>query len=182
MTWLKYDSAPILIGEQFTRDQPRELSAYSKPNGFWITDDTDDCWRTWCLSNRFNIEGLTHKHEVILDDARILVLRSADAVEVFARQYRAHRWWGPTDNPRAYCDRCIDWRRVATEHAGIIITPYQWSLRLERDFRWYYGWDCASGCIWDASAIIDIRLIDIDHDIASKARPAFLPELPEDAA
>jgi hypothetical protein len=41
----------------------------------------------------------------------------------------------------------IDWGRVAEQYHGIVIAPYQWSLRL--DLMWYYGWDCASGCIWD---------------------------------
>lgn len=43
--------------------------------------------------------------------------------------------------------------------------PYQWRRRNERGFSWYYGWDCASGCIWRASAIREIRLIEIDMDV-----------------
>jgi hypothetical protein len=48
----------------------------------------------------------------------------------------------------------IDWQRVAEQHQGIIITPYQWECRYSID--WYYIWDCASGCIWDPDAIESI--------------------------
>ena len=33
----------------------------------------------------------------------------------------------------------------------MFITPYQWELRFELD--WYYGWDVASGCVWNLSVI-----------------------------
>ena len=72
-------------------------------------------------------------------------------------------WGGPSGNK--WRDRCINWRAVAGDYAGLIITPYQWSRRLE-PYSWYYGWDCASGCIWDPSAITDIKLIEIDHEVA----------------
>lgn len=179
--WIKYDDAPILVGEQFNRNQADELSAYTKPRGFWITDDSEDCWRSWCLSERFKLGSLTHKHEIKLDEERILILRTSWEVDNFARKYRVDKWWGPEGNPRKWCDLCIDWPQVAAEYAGIIITPYQWSLRLENGFSWYYGWDCASGCIWDASAILDINLIDIDRDVASKARPEWKPDEEEAA-
>jgi hypothetical protein len=45
----------------------------------------------------------------------------------------------------------IDWPRVAERFDGVIIAPYQWKHRLE--LMWYYGWDCASGCIWNARAV-----------------------------
>ena len=186
MTWLKYDSGPIFIDHLASRNQKPRVdesgyaSEYEKPKGFWITDDTEDSWQAWCLSERFNLESLTHKHEVDLEEDRILILRSAYDVEMFASQYAFEHWWGPEGQPRKYRNRCIDWPEVASCYAGIIITPYQWSLRMANGFSWYYGWDCASGCIWDATAIKDVRLVEIDKDIASKARPEWKPD--EEAA
>ena len=29
--------------------------------------------------------------------------------------------------------------------------------RLDMETRWYYGWDCASGCVWDASAVQSVE-------------------------
>jgi hypothetical protein len=174
MTWLKYDGAPILIDTLATRSQSENLSPYQKPCGFWITDDSENCWRSWCLSERFGLENLTHKHEVDLDESRLLILRSAYEVEHFARGFVVAKPWNYRNSH--YVDKCIDWRRVADQHSGIIITPYQWSLRLADGFSWYYGWGCASGCIWDASAIRDARLVEIDLAIASKATPDWREE------
>ena len=50
----------------------------------------------------------------------------------------------------------IDWNRVAKKYQGIIITPYIWERRLTTTCTWYYGWDVASGCIWDNKAIKEI--------------------------
>lgn len=182
MTWLKYDKSPIFIDTLANRDQPNRtdkdgyVSRYSKPRGFWLTDDTEDSWLAWCLSERFNLENLTHKHEVDLNEDRILILRSAYEVEGFSRRYQFEHWWGPDGHPRKWRDICIDWHQVAQDYAGLIITPYQWSLRMADDFCWYYPWDCASGAIWDATAIKNVRLVEIDHDIASKARPDWRDE------
>jgi len=170
--WLKYSDAPILVGEQADRNQTERLSMYSKPNGFWITDDSKDCWRSWCVGERWGLGGLTHKHEIELDESGILILRSVAELDAFTEKFSVPEWWGPFGEPRKYRDICIDWRRVAQQHTGIIITPYQWERRLCVDYRWYYGWDCASGCIWKASAIRDIRLIEIDLAVFEEKQEA----------
>jgi hypothetical protein len=169
MAWLKYADAPILVDELFNRDQPEQVNSYLKPRGFWITDDSEDCWRSWCLSNRFSLDRLVYKHAIDLDEARILILRDEYEVRRFTRTYRVFKKWGPDHDPHKWTDTCIYWPNVAKDYAGIIITPYQWSLRMEAGFDWYYGWDCASGCIWDASAIKDVHLIEIDRDVVMTA-------------
>jgi hypothetical protein len=50
----------------------------------------------------------------------------------------------------------IEWRKVAERFDGIIIAPYIWQRRLDLESSWYYSWDCASGCIWNASAVREI--------------------------
>lgn len=47
----------------------------------------------------------------------------------------------------------FDWIDVASRYSGIEIAPYQWKRRIHPSTFWYYTWDCASGCIWDLSAI-----------------------------
>jgi hypothetical protein len=162
--WLKYSAAPILNGEQWDRDQPERLSKHGKPSGLWITDDSEKCWRSWCVRWGFNLESLTHKHAVTLDESKILFLRSAIELDLFTREFST--WWGPDGEPCKYRDLCIDWREVAKRYTGIIITPYQWSHRL--GYSWYYGWCCASGCVWKADAIRAIHLIEIDCAVAKK--------------
>ena len=70
--------------------------------------------------------------------------------------FRADPSWR-SDHLRDY--GCIDWRLVAEEWQGIVIAPYLWERRFDSDARWYYSWDCASGCIWDHRAIAAIELI-----------------------
>ena len=41
----------------------------------------------------------------------------------------------------------IDWKKVASKYDGIEIVPYQPKARM--NLLWYYGWDIASGCIWN---------------------------------
>lgn len=159
--WLKYSDRPILLGEQWDREQCSDLDALSKPCGFWITDDSEYCWRSWCIAERFVLDLLTHKHEIELEESNILFLRSVNDLDRFTYRYSVEKWVGRRRN-------IIDWPRVAKEYSGIIITPYQWSRRMHDSCRWYYLWDCASGCIWQASAIKAIRLIDIDYEVAKK--------------
>lgn len=49
----------------------------------------------------------------------------------------------------------INWPMVADRYQGIVIAPYLWSRRMDGGL-WYYGWDCASGCIWDAAAVASV--------------------------
>ena len=79
--WLKYDSKPILMGEQYTRRQHEKPCIYGKPSGFWITDDSKDNWHIWCLSENFRLDALSHVHKIDLDESRILFLRSAYEID-----------------------------------------------------------------------------------------------------
>jgi hypothetical protein len=108
-----------------------------------------DGWLTWCIEEEFNLENLTHIHEVTLSDhANVLRLSNALDLDRFTERYEDH------DHPRF--PRWIRWDRVSDDHQGIIIAPYIWSRRLHSNTRWYYWWDCSSGCIWDADAIADV--------------------------
>jgi hypothetical protein len=165
--WLKYSDQPIEKASLVeAREQSDRLSEYEKPRGCWITDDSEHCWREWCVGESFMLDSLTHKHEVVLDESNILILRSAYDLDDFTQEFAVPKWWGPPEEPRRWRDLCIDWRKVAQKYSGLIITPYQWSRRMHEGYNWYYSWDCASGCIWDTKAILDIRLIAVDREIA----------------
>lgn len=123
---------------------------YGKPRGIWVSVRGEDDWPSWCQSEGFHLVGLTTRHDVVLHpDANILLLSTSIELRAFtdefgireAKSYGSHSW----------VDLSTDWARVAREHDGIVIAPYQWSERL--DLSWYYGWDVASGCIWNLDAI-----------------------------
>jgi hypothetical protein len=121
-----------------------------KPNGLWVSDDScDDNWKSWCESEGFNLEGLTCVHDVTLkESANILFLRSSSEIHNFTKEYRV----------KGDIPLYIDWAAISEKYDGIIITPYSWDERSCLSCLWYYGWDCASGCIWKAEAIESIEL------------------------
>lgn len=125
-------------------------------NGLWVSVEGENDWREWCVSNDFALGRLTHMHEIALaKDAKVLRLSSVRDIDDLTHRYGCV--------PMSYVPDCvgIDWRRVATDYEGIIIAPYILSRRLHDGSNWYYGWDCASGCIWDAAAVDCVTLGEV---------------------
>lgn len=118
-------------------------SCFDKPRGFWVSVDGEHDWPSWAESADYGIGRF--RHQVYLKPGcNVLRICSASALMDF--RYR----WG-VEKEDSFRDIYIPWELVAKEYQGIIIAPYCWSRRMEEN--WYYGWDCASGCIWDVSAI-----------------------------
>lgn len=146
----EYD-APIT---PYSVEQP-ERSGF-KPKGLWVSVDGEDDWESWCRSEEYTIGS--HRHRVTLvPDHGVLVLDTPIALLRFTDTYGADSRDGRFGY--SYMD-FIQWSKVAADYPGIIIAPYQWSLRLDSRTDWYYPWDCASGCIWDASVVAQVKLLD----------------------
>ena len=134
---LHYSAKPFVFDSTW-----RYKSDRFKPVGLWVSSGTS--WADWCKEQDFNLNGITHVCEIVLaKDANILHLKTPGAIEQFTSMYASTGRFG---------SMYIDWGRLQ-KYQGIIIAPYQWSLRLAPHTSWYYPWDCASGCIWDLSAI-----------------------------
>lgn len=113
----------------------------SKPNGLWYAPGTE--WIDFC--RREHKDGETdYVFELKINESKILSLKTENDVRNFNERFGVEKYDMPF----------IDWKKVSEEYSGIEIIPYQWGLRRNRDYSWYYGWDIDSGCIWDASAII----------------------------
>jgi len=150
-----------------------------KPCGLWLSiedDETDMNWFDWCKIEQFRLECLRFKFIVhIKEDAKILWLRSSEEVVEFTRTYISTHPLGLSKFLEASSgvrsSYYIDWKRVKNIYDGIIISPYQWELRLSSDSSWYYTWDFASGCIWNLEkvslkleSVIDIELLkEVNH-------------------
>jgi hypothetical protein len=147
--------------EPFTYDQ-KEKIYHAKPLGVWVSvegDSSEDniSWKEWCISENFQLEHFKHSYEVILkDDANVLHLKTSDEIFEFTKKYPLplEKGWYSWRSKDTYQ---IDWVKVAEKYQGIIIAPYQWDCRLSIDCSWYYGWDCASGCIWDLDCIKEFK-------------------------
>ncbi len=158
-----YAPAPVLA----VHDTPQlpDLEPYGKPCGLWVSaDDHADNWRDWCLSERFGLERLTHVHDVELVPGalggRVLHLDGAADLDRFTGEFaRSDPQYSAIG--RAERGYIIDWPVVAARWDGIVIAPYIWERRLSNHAGWYYGWDCASGCIWNARAVASIRLREV---------------------
>jgi len=122
-----------------------------KPMGLWVSDeDAEMPWSRWCIGEAFGLERLALKWKINLkQDSNILLIDNPYSLLEFGEEYRGEP---------SYHGLNINWQRVATLYNGILITPYQHSLRFNEHCRWYYGWDCASGCIWNADVIESVEL------------------------
>lgn len=145
---IHYSSDPLLL--VYSRDQENRERAM-KPNGLWVSSEGTDDWPSWCRENDFAASRLACATQVILGaGANILRIASAEQLDAFNQKYQS---------PQSRFITLVDWRRVASHYQGIIIAPYIWDRRLYGLTRWYYVWDCASGCIWDTAAIEELRWI-----------------------
>lgn len=118
-----------------------------KPQGLWLSSPDEDSfgWRDWCERESFGLPRLQHRGEVFLrPDANVLHLDTEPALLAFTHRYER-------TIPGFSFLVPVDWCAVARDYGGVIIAPYQWTLRLE--LHWYYSWDCASACIWDCTTL-----------------------------
>lgn len=135
---VKFD--PNLVYQKSDRDP------YFKPTGLWVSDEDDYGWSHWCAAEAFRPEDLKYEHLVELTwDNNILFITNSDQLDTFHNSFKAYI--GDWEHEARWCN----WEAVYSKWQGIIITPYLWERRM--DYMWYYGWDCASGCIWDLKAI-----------------------------
>jgi len=154
MKLVHYSDRPL--GKLQRRLPVDSFRQFFKPTGLWVSDDDAEWnWRTWCMSEDFNISSLTHVHDVTLKpDANVLIIGSADGIDRFTRDFGMPGHSFLSMEPRI----AIDWPRVAEAWDGIVITPYIGERRLHPDAMWYYVWDCASGCIWHPRAVAEVSL------------------------
>jgi hypothetical protein len=134
-------------------------SSNGKPEGLWVSIKGPDDWPHWCIANDYRKDRLALCHRVELDLANVLVIDTEKKLKDFALQY--HVWNNRRGNG-------IHWPRVAKDYAGIIVAPYFGNLRHTLD--WYWGWDCASGCIWLAKKIVRWIGVEIHYDGLAKYR------------
>lgn len=142
------------LGDLFPREQG--TLPYFKPKGLWLSVDGADDWPAFCKKKVFRLDDFRHRAVVTLrPDANLIVLEDSPAMKGFTDLYQTPL---PGVPEWAVMDRMfIDWQAVAEDFDGIVIPTYLWGQRFDRSTGWYYGWDCASGCIWQPRAIADIH-------------------------
>jgi hypothetical protein len=127
------------------------VGAYKTP-GLWVSVEGPDDWLHWCKSESFGLDGFKYATEVTINIANILHLSTATQIDKFTKEF--------STQGRPSWDKSIDWALVRKQWWGLIVAPYCWSRRLSPHTSWYYGWDCASGVIWDSRAIKALKPIE----------------------
>lgn len=131
------------------RDRPGMVL---KPEGLWY--GFGDSWVKWVKSEMPEWMG-THFYNLEVNENKLLQLSSVQDIVKFTEKFtEKYGYSGPIDY--AY----IMWSDVAKEYSGIEIKPYIHQLR--NKYIWYSGWDVASGCIWNKSAIKSFEMIEYE--------------------
>jgi hypothetical protein len=125
-----------------------------KPKGLWVSVDGPDDWPTWCGNESFPLGA--NRFKITIADGP-LILSTSDDVRAFGAEYA-------TKHDPSLSRMMLDWWRVAERWPGLVIAPYQWWCRLDFDTSWYYGWDCASGCIWNPDVITSVERVELEVD------------------
>jgi hypothetical protein len=85
--------------------------------------------------------------EISLDGLNVLRITNYDELVKFEKQYAITK-----DDPYSMLKGWdINWAKVAESYDGIEIAPYIYKARMTH--KWYYGWDVASGCIWNTTGL-----------------------------
>ena len=126
--------------------------ATMKPNGFWYGFGNE--WIDWVRSEMPDWEG-KYIYEVDIGNTNVLKIDTHFDLMKFHRKY--------AERKNVAHDDMIDWIQVAKEYDGIEINPYQYEAR--NQYMWYYGWDVASGCIWNLNNVKLKPITDKGADI-----------------
>ncbi len=137
-----------LLDLKMTYEKP--LFVTHKPRGLWY--GFGDSWISWCFREGCNsfVNKRNSIHELNIDLEQILVIDSKEKLIEFSNKY------GTSILGRKSFKgfkESVDWAEVMSQYKGIEISPYYPSFDLGNDFFWYFGWDCASGCLWDLSCL-----------------------------
>lgn len=151
------DDAPIslvhysrkpLAALRFVKQVPSQTGV-EKPSGLWVTVEGEGGWADWCNRDGFLYGSLCYEIR-LAPAARILHLGTAEEIDWLTEEFGVPALIG--------FSKAIDWPRIAERYQGILIIPYIWARRMTMHTMWYYGWDCASGCIWNPDAIESVTL------------------------
>jgi hypothetical protein len=119
-----------------------------KPAGIWYACGNE--WLSWLTYEMPQWIG-DYVYSLKVNEARILMIKTEKEFYNFERKYLVQGEDYPGQG------NVVDWAKVASEYDGIEICPYQGGARYSSN--WYYGWDVASGCIWDGAAVTEAVLV-----------------------
>lgn len=156
MKLVHYTKRSLYLSELYSKEQLGHANEYIKPRGLWVSVESASsdwtCWRSWCEGKRDFLDKFEYGYQVKLHrDAKIKLITNASDLEEFHKEFTGYRFV-----MKGYEFYGLDWNSASKIYQGVIIAPYIQSMRHSETLRWYYAWDCASGCIWDISAVKEL--------------------------
>lgn len=133
----------------------KEVELMMKPKGFWYSCGSS--WEDW-VSREMPDRVHPYKYALDIDTSRMLIIDTHTKFQDFQHTYAR----SSSGRMSMLYPQHIDWHAVTQDYAGIEICPYMWKFRMDSVGNWYYGWDVASGVIWDTSIIRDITPVNSD--------------------
>jgi hypothetical protein len=135
--WIHFSEIPP---DKFKFRNTPDQNMTMKPFGLWIGEGTE--WLDFITNAGQGLTLHDYVYNVTPNFSTILHISDDQQIIQFNDTYSM-------DEMR------INWFRVSQDYSGIIIAPYNWKFRLK--YMWYYGWDVASGCIWNEKGIQNIQ-------------------------
>jgi hypothetical protein len=132
----------ITHSENLEPKQVNQENDRPKPKGLWYGVGFE--WLDFTISDFTSFYDKNKNVSVFefdVNSANLLRITNFDELTAFDKEYctSTERYRNP------------DWVRLAKEYNGIEIAPYIYKGRFE--ISWYYGWDVASGCIWNPKGL-----------------------------
>jgi len=115
----------------------------AKPRGLWY--GVGPSWIDWVRSEMPDWE-VDNIFKIDVNQDMMLTITNSEELLAFNKKYGI----------KTEYYNIIDWAKVASDYGGIEISPYNYKLRMEREVFWYYGWDVASGCVWNEGVITGV--------------------------
>ena len=127
-----------------------------KPKGLWY--GFGNAWLEWVRSEMPDWEGNHIYHVIFPDSKNMLKIKNVLEIMEFTKEYsitndklRDYFGDGLAQAYGIHQTMYIDWEKVSKKYEGIEIYPYLYNAR--NQLMWYYGWDVASGCVWNFSNV-----------------------------
>jgi hypothetical protein len=159
MRLLHYSSDPLRAVRSCEQSGEKYIwHCGAKPVGLWVSVEGKDDWYSWCKSEDFgDIENKIVTEIILEPNNNVLIIDNGASFNKFHDKYGV-------EGTRPFLRASVNWPAVAADYQGVIIAPYRWEHRFDSTASgWYYSWDCASGCIWDAAAVSGLVQISQRH-------------------
>jgi len=122
-------------------------TVFQKPAGMWY--GCGDSWIDWLEREMPHwLEASNYLYEIELGEG-ILKISTDEEFTQFEKEF--------LNIKTMFGGHAVNWPEVAKKYNGIEICPYNYNRRFKSN--WYYGWDVASGCIWNKKGVTIINLL-----------------------